>query len=102
MKRALLIFLLLCTGYLAQAQNGYTYLGIRGGWVIEDSYTATINLDFSGKYHSSFELYGEYYQNTKSKYESFMGGFVFKPVLTRNKNSLLRLRFGGGLGAGDD
>lgn len=102
MKKILILLLLFCTGYLAKAQDGYTFLGIRGGWVVEDSYTATINLDISGKYYSSFEIYGEYYKNTTSEYESYMGGVVFKPALTRNKNSLLRLRLGAGIGAGND
>ncbi|KEQ28809.1 hypothetical protein N180_19785 [Pedobacter antarcticus 4BY] len=102
MRKLLMIAALLFTGYLAKAQQGYTYIGVRGGWVANDAYTGTINLDFSSKYFSSYELFGEVYDKSKSDYRSYMAGVVYKPTLTRNKNSLLRFRAGVGIGSGND
>jgi hypothetical protein len=102
MRKLLIVFVLLFTGYLAKAQEGYTYIGVRGGWAANNAYICTINLDFSSKYFSSYELFGEVYDKANSDYRSYMGGVVYKPTLTRNKNSLLRLRAGVGVGSGND
>lgn len=100
MKKALLLIALIISGYLVKAQDGYTFIGLRSGWVVKDSYSATLSLDFSAKYYSSYELYGEFFHNTKLKNKSYMGGLIYKPAIVRNKNSLLQLRVGAGLGGG--
>jgi len=101
MKKLIIVCAFLCTGYLANAQQGYKYLGFRAGWITNKAYVANINIDFANKTYSSYELFAEFYNKEKKGYKSYMGGLVYKPTLCRNKNSLLKLRLGAGLGSGN-
>lgn len=83
-------------------QDGYTFLGIRGGWVYEKAFNTSISLELAGGYHTAFELFAEHYRNTGSEYHATLGGFLYKPVLTRKKNFTFRARFGAGFGGDKD
>ena len=100
MRKIVIVLLLVATSLFAKAQDGLTYLGLRTGWVAEKGFTATLNLDFSLKYFSSFEVFTEYYKNYNTKYNTVMGGAVYKPALIRNRNSLVKMRLGVGTGVG--
>lgn len=102
MRKYILILLLVITGFFAKAQDGFTFAGLRSGWVADKAFSATLNFDFSSSYFSSYELFSEYYRNYNTSYKSMMGGLVYKPALIRNRNSLMKMRFGVGFGVGKE
>lgn len=79
---------------VAHAQDGYTHFFIRGGAVYKNAGVASLGLDFAAKYHSSYELGLMYYRNT-DKYENYLLGLNYKPVIVRDKNTTLKFRVGG-------
>jgi hypothetical protein len=100
MRKIGLVIVLLILSLVSNAQDGFTFLGLRSGWVADKGVTTTVNLDFSSHYFSSYELFAEFYRNYNTSYKSMMGGVVYKPALIRNKNTLMKMRFGLGAGVG--
>lgn len=100
MRKIGLMIALLASSLVSNAQDGFKFLGLRSGWVADKGFTATINLDFSSTYYSSYELFTEFYRNYNTSYKTIMGGVAYKPALFRNKNSLIKMRFGLGAGVG--
>lgn len=97
MRQIIATLILVATVSVASAQDGFTHFFIKGGANYKKAGIATMGLDFASKYHSSYELGLMYYRNT-SKYENYLIGFNYKPVVVRNKNSTFKFRFGGYLG----
>ncbi|MCL4638336.1 MAG: hypothetical protein M5Z89_05035 [Olivibacter sp.] len=94
MRRYALLVCFLAIAAIVKAQDGYTHLFIRGGAVYKHAAQASIGFDFASQYHRAYELAFTYYRG-KGKYENYLAGINYKPVIIRNKNTLLRFRFGG-------
>lgn len=113
---------LMLNGLGAKAQSGYTYFNVSGGYLFKplNGLTGTISLEFASKYHNSFEIFAEGY---RSKYkqvntyvvdtvtkrtvtdinnkirQNYLLGFVYKPLITRSKNTTVRFKMGSGFGS---
>lgn len=99
MKGLTLLTLMLVAAITVKAQNGTTFISLRGGWVTAKAYTATVSYDWSTRYFNQNEVYLEYYKSYKvDSIQSYMAGFVLKPVLFRAENTAVRLRLGAGVG----
>ncbi|MES2062518.1 MAG: hypothetical protein V4456_11400 [Bacteroidota bacterium] len=122
LKFIILPILILLHAFGAKAQSGYKYVNIAGGYLTTplNGITATLSLDFAGKYHDGFELFAEGYRGKYTQHLSFIPdtvtkkvvnttnttyhhtilvGGIYKPLLTRSKNTALRMKFGGGVGS---
>jgi hypothetical protein len=102
MKKALFIALsIFMLGTNVKAQNGTKYFSLKGGYFFKDAFSATLSYDWNTKYFKQNEIFAEYYQKFKGfENKSVMGGFVMKPVLMRDRNTIVRVRMG--VGAGSD
>lgn len=95
MKKYLLVAVaLLGTISIANAQDGFNYLMIKGGIGNKSSKNFSLALDFAGKYHSSFEISANYFSKDSEDYKNYFLGVNYKPLLVRNKNSMLKMRIG--------
>lgn len=106
------LLLLLCSQY-SLAGDGDKYLNISGGWQYKNTINALISIEFEGTNHNSYEFYldlanaykkapdGKIHSNTFWDYKSFGIGAAWKPIIGRGKNSSLRWRLGGDIGAND-
>jgi len=76
-----------------KAQEGYTHFFLRGGPVYKHAKMFSLGLDFAALYHNSWELSINYYRH-KQKYENYLMGINYKPVIIRDKNTTLKFRMG--------
>lgn len=77
------------------AQDGYKAIFVRGGIGYKSSTNLAIGVDFSSSYYSSYELSANYFKrNDDSNYENFLLGVNYKPLIFREKNTLMKFRFG--------
>jgi len=98
-KTVLLSLLLLLTVLQCHAQEGYTHLNLAGGWMHQDAWSATLAMEFSKRYHDSYELFGDAYKSNVDNSKNWLVGAAYKPMLTRSKNTFLKLRVGAGIGS---
>jgi len=106
----------------ANAQSGYKYVTVTGGYLIKplNGLTGTISLDFANKHHNVWSLFGEAYRAkyvqqllpdtitkmmvnktylTKNSIRTnYLVGALFKPIIVRSKNTSFRLKVGAGVG----
>jgi hypothetical protein len=102
MKKFILMVTLSLFGFAVSAQSGYKFINFSGGLLYPGAYNLSVNYEFVGKYHNTWELGGEYYvkKETLSSEHPFrspynwMIGPVFKPVLSRSKNVTFRFPMG--------
>lgn len=101
MKKLLTITFLLFQGLSLKAQTGTKFIDIKGGWTIEKGFSAIITYTFNTKYFNQRELYFEYYQNQwqKPNLQIYFLGFLLKPVIIREENTVLRMRIGASIGS---
>lgn len=109
---ALLSFIVLFT---ANAQSGYTYIDFAAGLMIKNHTVGELSYEWAGRYYNGNEIFVEYavlplpaipVHNTdgsltyfdQADKQNFLIGYVFKPLITRNKNVALNLRLGGSMG----
>ncbi|MBB6131504.1 hypothetical protein [Mucilaginibacter lappiensis] len=99
MKKTSIITVILMTWCIthAYAQTGINYLGGRWGIASKNSYQGGLNLEFSGTNGNNLEIFADYLRK-KKKYYDVMAGFAYKPLLFRNNNTSMRMRFGGAFG----
>lgn len=99
MKLALTILLLFGGCLVCHAQNGTKYLSLNWGIGLREIFIGSISFDFNSRYYNQQEIFGEWVESSRTKYQTIMGGFAVKPVLLRSNNSTLRLRMGAGIGS---
>lgn len=106
LKFIVLPILLLMHGFGAKAQSGYKYLDISGGFLTTPfkGLTSTLSLDFASKYHDGFEVFAEAYRSRFHEpfKHNYTAGFVYKPLITRSKNTAFRFKIGSGFGSNSD
>lgn len=93
MTRFFTIIFFLSIVAIGKAQDGVNHFFFRGGAVYERAGQVSIGFDFSSKYHSAYEL-GLIYYRGRDKYENYLLGLNYKPVIVRNKNTNFRFRLG--------
>lgn len=106
------------------AQEGFTYLQLKGGYVRKDAMTISLGFDFSTKYYSAYELTATYLKSFDKKvsfetifneadssytkrelnhaYDNLLLGVQYKPLLFRQKNTTVKFRIGGYIGTDFD
>jgi len=97
MKQFMALVILAATALPAAAQDGFVHFFARGGAGYEKAASATAGLDFAAKYHSSYEVAAMYFRKT-DRYENYLVGVNYKPVVVRDKNATLKFRIGGYMG----
>ena len=97
MKCLMSLFLVFC-GFLANAQNGTKYFSLKGGIGVRGMYMGSLSFDYNTKYYNQHEIFAEFMESRDTGYQTFMGGAVIKPVITRGTNSTARWRLGAGIG----
>jgi hypothetical protein len=108
MKKLALIFPFALLSFTqVRAQEGYTHLNLSAGRVLNGGVNGTVALEFSKRYHNSYEIFLDVYNKT-SKFSDLpsvnletnvLVGGNYKPMLSRNKNTYLKARLGGGIGS---
>src|SRR5690606_6466764 len=93
MTRFFTIIFFLSIAAIGKAQDGVNYFFFRREAVYERAGQVSIGFDFSSKYQSAYELGLTDYRG-RDKYENYLVGLNYKPVIVRNKNTNFRLRFG--------
>ncbi|MBF8965529.1 hypothetical protein I0P70_19925 [Pontibacter sp. FD36] len=99
MRKTLLLSLLLLVVLPCRAQEGYTHLNVAGGWMYKDALTANLALEFSKRHYNSCEIFGDAYKSNVDDSKSWLVGAAYKPMITRSKNTFLKLRVGAGIGS---
>lgn len=100
MKKFILLLICLCCLFTgkAQAQNGFTHASMKGGWVSDQAMVFTGSILLASKHHGLKEMFVEYFNDWKTDHVNYTLGMAFLPVITRSKNTALRLRAGAQLG----
>ncbi|TPE41558.1 hypothetical protein [Pontibacter mangrovi] len=99
MRKPLLLSLLLLIVLPCRAQEGYTHLNLAGGWMYKDALTANLALEFSKRHYNSYEIFGDAYKSNVDDSKNWLVGAAYKPMLTRSRNTFLKLRLGAGIGS---
>lgn len=107
MKKYLFIIIVtLCTTIQSYAGDGEDRIGINAGFLFPSTLNASLAFEHDLAYGNAFDLVGEMgnHWQTPACCRFWKGyywdvGFGYKHRLTRYKNSMLRLRLGGQLGA---
>ncbi|WP_018480029.1 hypothetical protein [Pontibacter roseus] len=99
MRKSLLLSLLLLVVLSCRAQEGYTHLNVAGGWMYKDALTANLALEFSKRHYNSYEIFGDAYKSNVDDSKNWLVGVAYKPMLTRSRNTFLKLRLGAGIGS---
>lgn len=103
MKKLFLVAIFTIAGYTMNAQNGYTHFFFKGGAVISNGVNVGLGFDFAGNYYNSVEISANYFKrNDVVDYENYLLGVNYKPLLFREKNSLVKLRIGVYAGSGTE
>ncbi|UZR99613.1 hypothetical protein [Chondrinema litorale] len=87
--------------FKVNAQEGYNYLDIAGGYLVKDTYGIELSLEFGKRYHNQLELLFDYAHNTHSERNNYMLGLAYKPLITRKRNTVLNLRVSAALGTNE-
>jgi hypothetical protein len=98
MRKTLLIFAIIIATATAKAQQGYDFISITGYRSNRSTLGAKAGLEFSRIYNRRFALYANYFQNFSGRYKEYTVGVFYKPQLFQNRNTGLRMVFGGGIG----
>lgn len=100
MKKIIIIITLLISVIKVNAQDGYKHFIFRGGLTYKEGFNYTVGIDFADKYYSSYEISINYFKRTKPVlYQNYMFGVFYKPLIFREKNTLMKFRFGALLGS---
>lgn len=112
MKKILLL-IVMCISFSVPgfAGDGDKFFSISTGWQYRRTVSTTIAIEFEGRHHNAWELYADLATTYKTcdgcnkickdaffDYKTWGIGLARKTVISRGKNSLLRLRLGGDLG----
>lgn len=85
------------------AQDGYKHFFFKGGAVIPDGLNFSVGFDFAGEYYNTVEISANYFKKNDSiPYENYLLGINYKPLLFRERNSLVKLKIGVYAGSGTD
>lgn len=106
MKNFYLVAIFIVTGFTMNAQDGYKHFFFKGGPVIPNGLSVSVGFDFARDYYNAVEISANYFKNFKKKdsitYENYLLGINYKPLLFREKNSLVKLKIGVYGGSGTD
>lgn len=116
MKNFITTTILLMLISIASAQEGYTHLQLRTGYMHKDAMTFSIGFDFAKKYYTAWELTATYNKSFSKEYsyetifnpedstysqrqinhsyENLLFGVQYKPLLFRSKNTTIKFRLG--------
>lgn len=101
--------------FLANAQNGYTYIDLAAGLMIKNHTVGELSYEWAGRYYNGNEIFIEYAVSPSSELpiynsdgsltyfdssnnQNFLIGYAFKPLIARNKNVAFNLRLGASMG----
>ncbi len=98
MKKLLILSLSLFSLSQLKAQEGLTFLTVKGGMAYQDAMTGTVGLDFTTRYHNAVEISLTYYKADDRAYDNVLCGLFYKPLLIRSRNSVLKFRMGTHIG----
>lgn len=96
MKKIFIGILFIITAQM-NGQNGYKHFLFKGGSVLNrgGGVNMSLGIDFAGEYYTSIEISVSYFKkNDEKRFENYLFGINYKPLLFREKNSIVKLRMG--------
>lgn len=98
MKKAIIILSILIAAK-ANAQLGYDFAAIDTYRSNKHTFGFKAGLEFSRIYNRRFALYVNYFQSFRKTYKEYTLEVWYKPQLFQNRNTGMRMIFGGGIGS---